>query len=163
MGRRLIGMLRPFVQWLSATDAFARIAPGIVPGMDQAAHRLTRGRVVLSDQMLPTLILTTTGSKSGEPRVAPVSCLPEEDGGFLLVGSNFGRPNHPAWSGNLIATPEATVSFRGRVSPVTGRLLTGDERADAWARLVGAWPVYERYTERAGDRELRVFRLSPRR
>lgn len=153
-------MLRPFVQWLSGTDAFARIGPRIVPGMDRTVHRLTGGRALLSDQMVPTLILTTTGSKSGEPRTAPVSCLPEDDGGFLVVGSNFGRPNHPAWSGNLLATPQATVSFRGREFAVTGRLLTGEERADAWTRMVGVWPVYARYTERAADRDLRVFRLS---
>ncbi|AWS44719.1 nitroreductase family deazaflavin-dependent oxidoreductase [Streptosporangium sp. 'caverna'] len=154
-------MLRPFVQWLAATDAFARIGLKTVPRMDLAVHRLTRGRLLPSDQVIPTLVLTTTGSRSGEPRVAPLACLPEDDGGFLIVGSNLGRAHHPAWSGNLLKTPAATMSFHGREFPVTGRLLAGEERAEAWARLLQAWPVYNRYTQKSGH-DLRVFRLSPR-
>ncbi|MFF5206107.1 nitroreductase family deazaflavin-dependent oxidoreductase [Streptosporangium sp. NPDC000396] len=163
MGQRLIGMLKPFFQWLAATDVFAKVGPKVVPRMDRVAHRLTGGRLVMSDGLIPTLILTTTGAKSGEPRVAPLACLPEDGdgGGFLVVGSNFGRAHHPAWSGNLLKTPEATVSFRGREIPVTGRLLTGEERAEAWSRLLRIWPVYDRYTEKSG-RDIRVFRLTPR-
>jgi deazaflavin-dependent oxidoreductase (nitroreductase family) len=154
-------MLRPFVQWLAATDAFARVGLRIVPRMDLAVHRLTRGRILPSDQVTPTLVLTTTGSRSGELRVAPLACLPEDDGCFLVVGSNLGRAHHPAWSGNLLKSPDGTVSFHGREFPVTGRLLAGEERADVWARLLQVWPVYGRYTEKSG-RDLRVFRLSPR-
>ncbi|MFD8529551.1 nitroreductase family deazaflavin-dependent oxidoreductase [Streptosporangium canum] len=161
MGRRLIGLLRPFFQWLAGTDAFARFGPKIVPRLDRAVHRLSRGRAVMSDQMIPTLVLTTVGAKSGELRAAPLACLPEDGGGFLVVGSNFGRAHHPGWSGNLLRTPKATVSFRGREIPVTGRLLSGPERAEAWPRLLRIWPVYDRYSEKSG-RELRVFRLSPR-
>nr|WP_260408374.1 nitroreductase family deazaflavin-dependent oxidoreductase [Planomonospora venezuelensis] len=145
---------------MAATDVFMKAGPKIVPRMDRAVHRLTGGRGVMSDRMIPTLLLTTTGSRSGEPRVSPLACLPEEDGSFLVVGSNFGREHHPAWSGNLLKTPRASVSFRGREAEVTGRLLEGEERAEAWPRLLLIWPVYDRYTEKSG-RELRVFRLSP--
>ncbi|GII03640.1 nitroreductase family deazaflavin-dependent oxidoreductase [Planobispora takensis] len=160
MGAPLIARLKPFFQWLAATDAFMKAGPVIVPRLDRAVHRLTGGKSVMSDQMLPTLVLTTTGAKSGLPRPTPLACLPEKDGSFLVVGSNFGREHHPAWSGNLLKDPRAEVSFRGRRVPVTGRLLEGGERAEVWPRLVRMWPVYDRYTEKSG-RELRVFRLSP--
>ncbi|MBG0829995.1 nitroreductase family deazaflavin-dependent oxidoreductase [Planomonospora sp. ID67723] len=160
MGSRLVERLKPIFQWLATTDAFMKAGPKIVPRLDRAVHRLTGGRRVMSDRMIPTLLLTTTGSKSGEPRVSPLACLPEAGGSFLVVGSNFGREHHPAWSGNLLKTPQAEVSFRGRVVPVTGRLLDGEERDRAWEQLLRIWPVYDRYTEKSG-RELRVFRLSP--
>ncbi|GGS89901.1 hypothetical protein GCM10010156_55420 [Planobispora rosea] len=160
MSPHLVERLKPFFQWLATTDAFMKAGPMIVPRLDRAVHRLTGGRRVMSDRMVPTLLLTTTGSRSGEPRSTPLACLPEEDGSFLVVGSNFGRERHPAWSGNLLKTPQAGVSFRGREIPVIGRLLEGDDRTEVWPRLLRMWPVYDRYTEKSG-RELRIFRLSP--
>ncbi|MEU4696521.1 nitroreductase family deazaflavin-dependent oxidoreductase [Nonomuraea dietziae] len=154
----LIERLRPFFQWLAGTDAFMKAGPKIVPAMDRLAHRLTRGRPI-SDRMIPTLVLFTTGSRSGRPRETPLACLPEPEGTLLVVGSNFGRDRHPAWSGNLLKTPRAAVSFRGERFPVLARLLEGEERERAWPGLIAQWPVYDRYTAKSG-RELRVFRLT---
>jgi deazaflavin-dependent oxidoreductase (nitroreductase family) len=78
-----------------------------------------------------------------------------------VVGSNFGKEHHPAWTANLLAHPEATVGYRGTVVPVTAELLDGDARDRAWADLRRVWPLYDRYEDRAG-RSLRVFRLAPR-
>ncbi|TXS54772.1 nitroreductase/quinone reductase family protein, partial [Streptomyces sp. sk2.1] len=71
------------VRKVSATRAFARIAPHVVPAMDRTVHRLTRGRVLLSARMLPGLVLTVPGARSGQPRVTPLACMPEygDDGG----------------------------------------------------------------------------------
>ncbi|WP_327085094.1 nitroreductase family deazaflavin-dependent oxidoreductase [Nonomuraea sp. NBC_01738] len=151
--------MKAFFQWLAATDWFMRAGPRFVPRMDRLVHRLTGGRLV-SSGLVPALILVSTGAKSGLPRRTPLACLPEADGGLLVVGSNFGLPAHPAWTFNLLAEPRATVSFRGRDLSVTAALLTGDERALAWPGLLELWPVYARYTEKSG-RELRVFRLTP--
>ncbi|GAB2754183.1 nitroreductase family deazaflavin-dependent oxidoreductase [Streptomyces bullii] len=148
-----------FVQRVSSTRGFARAAPYVVPALDRAVHRLTRGRVLLSARMLPGLVLTSTGARSGLPRRTPLACMPEEGGrGWLLVGSNFGRPGHPAWSHNLLAHPDAVISFRGRDIPVTARLLQGEERAVAWQAVLGFWPPYAAYQARV-EREIRLFRL----
>ncbi|MBO3752490.1 nitroreductase family deazaflavin-dependent oxidoreductase [Streptosporangiaceae bacterium NEAU-GS5] len=160
MRRRISAPLKPFFQWLAATDAFAAIGPKIVPRTDRLIHRLTRGRVLMGDQLIPHLMLTTIGNKSGQPRDAPLACCPEESGSILIVGSNFGRGHHPAWTMNLMKHPAATVSFKGRSFPVTATLLTGAEREAVWPALLQVWPVYDRYTEKSG-RELRVFRLTP--
>jgi deazaflavin-dependent oxidoreductase (nitroreductase family) len=77
-----------------------------------------------------------------------------------VVGSNFGRTHHPAWTGNLIATPAATVSFQGRTTEVVARQLSEEGRAEVWPRLVAVWPLYDAYEDRAG-RGLRVFHLTP--
>jgi deazaflavin-dependent oxidoreductase (nitroreductase family) len=149
------------IQKVSSSPTFARIAPHLLPRLDKAVHRVTGGKVMISQYMLPSMFLTTTGRRSGEPRVAPLACLPESGGGFLVIGSNFGRTDHPAWTGNLLGRPEAVVEHRGRTVQVTARLLEGEERAEAWAALLRMWPPYATYQARV-DRELRIFRLEPK-
>ncbi|MCL7495611.1 nitroreductase family deazaflavin-dependent oxidoreductase [Streptomyces sp. MCA2] len=149
------------LQRVSATRTFARVAPHFIPALDRAVHRLTRGKVLLSARMLPGVILTATGARSGQPRRTPLACLPEEGGGWLLIGSNFGRPGHPAWTGNLLKHPDAEVSWRGRDIPVRARLLTGEERVQAWRAALAFWPPYAAYQARVA-REIRLFRLERR-
>ncbi|MEW1545925.1 nitroreductase family deazaflavin-dependent oxidoreductase [Streptomyces tsukubensis] len=172
------GTLHRTVQRLSATRAFARVAPHVLPAVDHAVHRLTRGRVLPSAQMLPGVVLTARGARSGLPRTLPLAALhqtgPGASGGtdtatgsptdtesWLLVGSNFGRTGHPAWSANLLAHPDAEINWRGRDIPVRARLLEGGERERAWAQLLGFWPPYAVYQERT-ERRIRLFRLTRR-
>ncbi|MGI8332222.1 nitroreductase family deazaflavin-dependent oxidoreductase [Actinomadura scrupuli] len=150
----------PLFQRISGSAWFAKVGPKIVPPLDKALHRLSGGRFLLGQSLVPSLLLTTTGAVSGEPRQAPLACMPEPDGGWIVVGSNFGREKHPAWTGNLLKQPNAEVSFHGRSTQVTARLLEGTERAEIWPRLMRVWPVYDKYVERSG-RELRIFRLTP--
>ncbi|HEU5152265.1 MAG TPA: nitroreductase family deazaflavin-dependent oxidoreductase [Iamia sp.] len=147
-------------QKVAGSAAFAKVGPRVVPPIDRVLHRLTGGRVLLSRALLPGLVLTTTGRRSGEPRPSPLMCVPEPEGTFLVVGSNFGRERHPAWTGNLLAEPRATVSYGRRDIPVTAELLEGDARAEAWDRALRIWPPFTAYQARV-DRELRVFRLHP--
>lgn len=156
----MIAVLKPFAQWLASTDWFMRVGPRFVPQMDRALHRLTKGRMISSDRVIPSLVLTTTGAKSGLERQSPLACLPEQDGSFLIVGSNFGRETHPAWTVNLMKNPQAKVSYHGKEIPVVATLLTEEARAQAWPQLMANWPLYDRYTQKSG-RELRVFRLTP--
>ncbi|MFI1100930.1 nitroreductase family deazaflavin-dependent oxidoreductase [Streptomyces melanogenes] len=149
------------VQKVSSTRAFAKVAPHVVPALDRAVHRLTRGRVLPSARMLPGVVLTARGAKSGLARRTPLACMPEGAGTWLLVGSNFGRPGHPAWTGNLLAHPDAEISWKGRDVPVRARLLAGEERAAAWRAALAFWPPYAAYQARV-EREIRLFRLERR-
>ncbi|MEU3406408.1 nitroreductase family deazaflavin-dependent oxidoreductase [Streptomyces sp. NPDC006670] len=150
------------MQKVSSTLLFARIAPHFIPAMDKAVHRLTGGKVLLSARMLPGVILTAKGARSGEPRTTPLACMPEDGGAsWLLIGSNFGRPGHPAWTGNLLKNPDADVNWQGRDVPVRARLLEGAERAEAWRAVLKFWPPYATYQARI-EREIRLFRLERR-
>ncbi|MDQ8704594.1 nitroreductase family deazaflavin-dependent oxidoreductase [Streptomyces sp. LHD-70] len=150
------------VQKISSTRAFAKVAPRFIPAMDRAVHRLTRGKVLLSAQMLPGVVLTARGAKTGQLRRTPLACMPEESSGtWLLIGSNFGRPGHPAWTANLLAHPEVSISWKGVDVAVTARLLAGAEREEAWAAALRFWPPYATYQARV-DREIRLFRLDRR-
>ncbi|MCF3125443.1 MULTISPECIES: nitroreductase family deazaflavin-dependent oxidoreductase [Streptomyces] len=147
------------MQKVSSTRTFARIAPHVIPAMDRTVHRLTRGKVLLSAKMLPGVVLTARGAKSGLPRRTPLACMPEEkSGSWVLIGSNFGRPGHPAWTANLLAHPEATISWRGADIPVRARLLQGEERSETWEAALRFWPPYATYQARI-DRQIRLFRL----
>ncbi|MFJ5777633.1 nitroreductase family deazaflavin-dependent oxidoreductase [Streptomyces sp. NPDC093094] len=151
------------VQKVSSTRGFARAAPHVIPALDRAVHRLTRGKVLLSAQLLPGVVLLSTGARSGLPRRTPLACMPEEDGrSWLLVGSNFGRSGHPAWTANLMARPDAEISWKGHDIPVTARLLAGQERAAAWRAVLAFWPPYATYQARV-EREIRIFRIVRRR
>ena len=129
----------------------------IVP-LDTLVHRATNGRFGLTDLGgVDSLLLTTIGRRSGEAREVALTCAPYQDS-YLVAGSNWGGATHPAWSANLLANPEATVTAHGRSWPVRARLLDGDERERMWTVLAEHWPPYRVYAARAG-REIRVFIL----
>ena len=112
-----------------------------------------------SSRIVPSIVLVSTGARSGQRRETPLATVPDGDW-FYVVGSNFARAPHPAWSYNLLAHPEATVVFRGRRIPVTARLLDAEEKAEIWPRLTAVWPTYDTYEDRTA-RDLRVFELRP--
>jgi deazaflavin-dependent oxidoreductase (nitroreductase family) len=148
------------VQKVATTRAFATVGSKVLAPIDRLISKVTGGRVIVSQSFLPSLVLTTTGRKTGQPRRAPMATLPV-DGGFLVVGSNFGKEHHPAWTANLIANPDATATFKGEDIPVIAHLLDAEEKAKVWPDLLRIWPAWTQYTERSG-RDLRVFRLERR-
>jgi deazaflavin-dependent oxidoreductase (nitroreductase family) len=150
--------LRSLVRALGRRRWFARLGPVLVPA-DRAVARLTGGRLIALG-LVPSLLLTTTGRRSGRPRTTPLLGVPDGDA-FVVIGSNWGGPRHPAWALNLLADPDATIVRKGRRFPVRAGLLTGPERERAWRSALRQWPAYQVYAERAG-RELYVFRLERR-
>ena len=99
---------------------------------DERLHRVSRGRVSLVGIAgLPSLRLTTVGRKSGQPRSANLLYFPH-DGGFVLVGSNWGRSRDPGWTFNLRAHPDAVVAIRGRDIPVTATPVKGERYHELW-------------------------------
>jgi deazaflavin-dependent oxidoreductase (nitroreductase family) len=132
----------------------------MLPPADRFVARLTKGRVVALG-LAPSLLLTTTGRRSGRPRDAPLVYAADGES-FLVIGSNWGRQAHPAWALNLLTHPDATVLLRGRSIPVHARRLTGPERNRAWSLAVRVWPAYDTYARRVAGREILVFRLEPR-
>jgi deazaflavin-dependent oxidoreductase (nitroreductase family) len=145
------------IQKVAATPTFSRYGPRLAPRIDRLVHRLTRGRLTVSGGVLPMVMLTATGAKSGIDRTTPLATVPL-DGDLYVVGSNFGHATHPAWSANLIANPGARVSYEGEDLAVVAHLLTPQEKTAIWPRLLEVWPLWDEYTERSG-RDLRVFRL----
>ncbi|MCV7401146.1 nitroreductase family deazaflavin-dependent oxidoreductase [Mycobacterium fragae] len=133
----------------------------LAPRLDKVLIPRTKGR--LSSAGFDKVgLVTTTGAKSGKPRTQPLALLDDSDSDALLaIGSNYGRPSHPAWSANLLAHPECTIEFKGPPARYRAELLTGDARDSAWARIVDFYAGYESYRTSCAPREIRVFRLRP--
>ena len=150
--------LTALVRRVGRTRWFARIGRA-TSQIDRRLHKASRGRFsVLGRPTLPHLVLTTTGRTSGQPREAVLLYAVDGDG-WVLIGSNWGQERHPAWSGNLLADPHATVTIAGSTTPVVATLADADERARLLPALLAVWPAYTDYADRT-DRELRVFRLA---
>lgn len=154
--------IRAAVAWVSRTRVFRRLGPRMMPPLERLAARLTGGRRgPVSGVVVPSLTLHTIGARSGLPRETHLMCCPLDDGVIYVTGSNFARPEHPAWTWNLIAHPDAEIDFRGERRRVRAELVTDEEREEVWRVLEENWPGYRGY-ERASGRVLRVFRLVPR-
>ena len=141
--------------------AFARrfVLP-VFPPLHMLLLRASGGRVNITDLLVPSLVLHSTGAKSGLLRQTPLMCWPRPDGSYLVAGSNWGHAHHPGWTANLLARPTAEIVVRRRRLPVRAELLTGAQRDEVWTVLEAQWPDYRAY-ERAAAREVRIFRLVP--
>jgi deazaflavin-dependent oxidoreductase (nitroreductase family) len=129
--------------------------------LDQLISKATGGRRSFAAIAtgIPTVILTTTGAKSGQPRTVAVYGIPHPDG-LALIASNWGGAKHPAWYHNLKANPEATVSIDGDTWQATARPATPRERDEIWANGVEIYPGWTKYETRAGARHIEAFVLS---
>jgi deazaflavin-dependent oxidoreductase (nitroreductase family) len=131
-----------------------------MPGLERSWARVSGGRYPLSGVLVPSLILHTTGAKSGLERDSPLMCCPEPGGAMLVTGSNFARDTHPAWTVNLAAHPDAAVTVKGKRIPVRAVRIPDDELDATWSYIERQWPGYRGY-ERSSGRTLRIFRLTP--
>lgn len=111
--------------------------------------------------VLPTLLLTTTGRKSGEPRFAPL-IYGESDGNFVIVASRGGTPAHPVWFLNLEARPDCELQVGARHLRARARVAEGTERERLWKQMAEIYPPYDEYQQRAGARTIPVVVLEPR-
>jgi deazaflavin-dependent oxidoreductase (nitroreductase family) len=105
----------------------------------------------------PILILTTTGRRSGEPRLKPL-IFGEDDGRYVVVASRGGAQHHPGWYLNLAADPDVHVQVKADRFPARARTAEGDERERLWKRMAEIWPAYDDYRQRT-DREIPVVVL----
>jgi deazaflavin-dependent oxidoreductase (nitroreductase family) len=103
------------------------------------------------------VLLTTTGAKSGQPRLSPLAYF-TVDGRMLIVGSYGGSPKDPAWVHNLRANAKAHVEVGAESYDVTTRELALDERDALYDRLVELAPVFGEYQTKT-NRVIPVFEL----
>ncbi|GHJ42489.1 nitroreductase family deazaflavin-dependent oxidoreductase [Streptomyces sp. TS71-3] len=104
---------------------------------------------------MPVIILTSIGAKSGKIRKTPLMRV-EHDGVYAVVASLGGAPEHPVWYHNLVADPRVELQDGPVRQDMTAREVTGDERAQWWARAVEAYPDYADYQTKT-DRQIPVF------
>src|SRR5271167_4889386 len=87
------------------------------------------------------LLLTTTGAKSGQPRVSPLAYF-RVSGKLIIIGSFAGAPVSPAWVHNLRANPQAHVEVGTDAFDVTARELPSDERDELYPEVTAVAPGF---------------------
>lgn len=130
--------------------------------VDRVLLGLTGGRASVPRLFgrVPVVRLTTTGARTGKERTVPVLGLRDGER-WILVASNWGREEHPAWYYNLKADPSVTLTYDGRSEGFVAREATGDEREACWRLARERYPGLERYQDRAGDRRIPTVVLIP--
>lgn len=108
---------------------------------------------------IPTLLLTTTGRRSGKPIVMPL-IYGEAGGKYVVVASKGGAPTHPGWYLNLAAHRAVEVQILAKRFRATARTASGAERAELWQQMAAIYPPYDDYQAKT-DREIPVVVLEP--
>ena len=127
--------------------------------MHEFWYRLSGGLIGGRFGRIRMLLLTTTGRKSGRPRTTPLLYL-EDDGNLVVIASNGGHPNHPAWWLNLKSDPLAEVQVGRERRAVTAEEAEGEERERLWRAVVDVNRGYEGY-QRSTTRRIPVVLLRP--
>jgi F420H(2)-dependent quinone reductase len=122
-------------------------------------YRISGGKLGGNMRGFRVLLLTTTGRRSGKEHTTPVGYFDHKDG-YVIVASNSGQPNHPAWYLNLKSNPRVTVQVLDKVLPVTAETLSGEARAQAWQGVIASAPLYAGY-EKKTTREIPLVLLRP--
>ncbi len=109
--------------------------------------------------LVPTLLLTTTGRKSGKSQILPL-IYGKTENGYAIVASKGGSPSHPAWYLNLTADPDVKIQVEAERFRARARTATGAERSTLWDQMVGIYSPYADYQKRT-EREIPVVILEP--
>ena len=106
-----------------------------------------------------TVLITTTGARSGKTRKASLAFLWEGDD-MVIIASKGGAPHHPGWYHNLKADPRVTVQHRGGVEERIAREAVGEERDKLYERMDSVFETFGPYQTRATPRKIPVMVLS---
>jgi len=124
-----------------------------------AAYRKSDGEAGYLWNGVPTLLLTTVGRRSGEPRTSALIFATDGDD-YLVVASMGGAPSHPQWYLNVSANPKAEIQVKAAHIRVVARTASAEEKPRLWDIVRGVWPNYDAYQART-DRDIPVVVLSP--
>jgi deazaflavin-dependent oxidoreductase (nitroreductase family) len=104
-----------------------------------------------------TLLLTTRGRRSGEPRTTPLIYAPHGED-LMVVASKGGSPAPPAWYLNLSEDPAVEVQVKGDRFRARARTASAEEKPEMWRTMASEWPAYDEYQSKT-DREIPVVVL----
>ena len=139
----------------------ARPGPGgRPPGWQQAHARRyieTDGQDGHDWEGVTTLLLTTTGRRTGLARTTPL-IYGRAGERYLVVASRGGAPTHPSWYENLVAQPIVQVQVMADRFKARARTATSAERPALWKTMAAIWPPYDEYQRRT-TREIPVVIL----
>ena len=123
-------------------------------------HMYTISRPGSPALTVPSLLLTTTGRKSGQSYIFPLF-YGETGKSYFVIASKGGAPEHPGWYRNILGNPKVEIQVGPEKMHAVARTATGEERAALWKQAVAFFPPYADYEVKAGTREIPVVVLDP--
>jgi deazaflavin-dependent oxidoreductase (nitroreductase family) len=109
--------------------------------------------------LVPTLLLTTVGHKSGRVLTLPL-IFGQSGRNYVVVASKGGAPAHPAWYLNLRASPQVQVQVKAEKFTARARTAEGEERETLWSKMVEIYGPYAHYQTKT-PRQIPVVVLEP--
>ncbi|NRI69835.1 nitroreductase family deazaflavin-dependent oxidoreductase [Rhodococcus sp. MS16] len=157
----LIGKFRQGVAFLVRYEKAGRIVRKVYEKTNYYVYKLSGGRIFNSMGDGQIILVKTIGRKTGKEREFPLLST-NFNGNWVIVGSNAGRPDNPAWVANLRATPDISITVGTTVLPVYARELTDKVEYDqAFGAIVLANDVFLQHASHT-TRTMPVFLLEPR-
>ena len=123
-------------------------------------YKISNGKIGGRISGLEVLLLTTTGRKTGKKRTTPLGYFKDQQGSYIIIGSNAGFDTHPAWFLNLKRQPHVTIQVKDRQVEVDAEVAEPKTRNQLWAQLIKLAPFYDNYTKKT-SREIPVVILHP--
>ena len=123
-------------------------------------YKISNGKIGGRISGLEVLLLTTTGRKTGKKRTTPLGYFKDQQGSYIIIGSNAGFDTHPAWFLNLKRQPHVTIQVRDTQVEVDAEVAEPKTRNQLWAQLIKLAPFYDNYTKKT-SREIPVVILHP--
>jgi deazaflavin-dependent oxidoreductase (nitroreductase family) len=106
--------------------------------------RANNGKVGGQFEGANLLLLTSTGAKSGQPRLAPLAYF-TIGGKMIIIGSKAGADTNPDWVHNLRSNPWAHIEVGTDAYDVSTRELPKAERDEIFDKVVAAAPGFGEY------------------
>jgi deazaflavin-dependent oxidoreductase (nitroreductase family) len=117
-----------------------------------AEFRANAGRV---SRRYPVLLLTTTGARTGEPRVTPLNFSVDGDR-LVVIASKGGSASDPSWYRNLVANPEVTIELGSETFSARATTAEEPERTRLFDRQAAVMSFFDGYRRRVKTRQIPV-------
>ena len=144
---------------IASTAIGIAIIRRVGPRIDPTLIRFTGGRLSTVTPF-PALLLSHAGAITGVTRTTPIVYFTDA-GRIIVIASNFGAPNNPAWYHNIKSNPEVTLLGRGFRGPFLAEEVVGPERDRLFQFAAGASSPYGHYQQSAAARSIAVIAFRP--
>ena len=128
--------------------------------LHQAVFRRSKGRLLKRMMGVDLIMLTTTGRKTGQPRITMVGAPIISEELILALATYAAGDRNPQWYYNLLANPEVLVLVNGRERAMIARDAEGEEKARLWKRAVDNGAPLDEYQART-ERRIPIVILEP--
>lgn len=124
-----------------------------------AVLRISGGKLMHNLRGLNMLLLSTRGRRTGRSVDTPLLYIDDGDH-YYCVASFGGSDSHPQWFLNLVANPTVKLLIKQRRLTAKAHVTSGQERMEAWGKLVNYYPAFAKYQKRT-KRTIPVVKFNP--